>query len=97
MNFLWDVPFFRSQEGVLGRVLGGWQVNGLYFLSSGQRFTPTQVFNFAASERRKLFDNTFASGFIGLDNSARSGATRTPRAIRSASTRSMRRSYSAQT
>lgn len=68
MNFLWDVPFFRSQEGVLGRVLGGWQVNGLYFLSSGQRFTPSQVFNFAALGAASYIDNTFASGFIGLDN-----------------------------
>jgi len=68
MNFLWDVPFYRSQEGVLGRVLGGWQVNGLYFLSSGQRFTPSQVFNFAVLGGASYIDNTFASGFIGLDN-----------------------------
>ncbi|HET8675235.1 MAG TPA: TonB-dependent receptor, partial [Blastocatellia bacterium] len=68
MNFLWDVPFYRSQEGVLGRVLGGWQVNGLYFLSSGQRFTPSQFFNFAALGGASYIDNTFAAGFIGLDN-----------------------------
>lgn len=68
MNFLWDVPGFRSQEGVLGRVLGGWQVNGLYFLSSGQRYTPSQVFNFAAFGALSYEDTAFASGFIGLDN-----------------------------
>jgi outer membrane receptor protein involved in Fe transport len=44
-NFIYDVPFFREQRGVVGRVLGGWQVNGTYILTSGATFTPGQSFN----------------------------------------------------
>jgi hypothetical protein len=68
MNFLWDVPGFRNQEGVLGRVLGGWQINGLYFLSDGQRYTPTQ-FCLASCLGTGYEDTAFAAGFFGgIDN-----------------------------
>ena len=40
-NFLYDIPVFREQRGFLGRVLGGWQVNGVYILSSGAAYTPS--------------------------------------------------------
>jgi hypothetical protein len=45
INGIWDVPWFREQRGLLGRVFGGWQVSGIYILSSGQRYTPRQGFN----------------------------------------------------
>jgi Carboxypeptidase regulatory-like domain len=68
LNFLWDVPFFKNQEGVLGRVLGGWQMNGFYILGSGQRYTPTQFFN-ASVFGTGYEDTTFSAGFIGgIDN-----------------------------
>lgn len=41
-NFIWDVPYFREQRGVVGHLLGGWQFNGTYFLTSGATFTPGQ-------------------------------------------------------
>jgi outer membrane receptor protein involved in Fe transport len=44
-NFIWDIPYFREQRGVLGRILGGWQLNGTYFLTSGATFTPGQSSN----------------------------------------------------
>ncbi len=44
-NFIYDVPFFREQRGVVGHLLGGWQVNGTYILTSGATFTPGQTFN----------------------------------------------------
>jgi hypothetical protein len=40
-NFVFDVPFFKEQKGALGRVLGGWQINGTYILTSGAPFTPS--------------------------------------------------------
>lgn len=40
-NFLFDVPFFKEQSGVLGRILGGWQINGTYVLTSGAAYTPS--------------------------------------------------------
>ncbi len=37
-----ELPFHRSQQGWLGHTLGGWAVSGVYTLSSGQPFTPSQ-------------------------------------------------------
>jgi hypothetical protein len=45
LNFLYDVPFMKAQRGVLGHILGGWQVNGVYILTSGEPYTPGQFFN----------------------------------------------------
>jgi hypothetical protein len=44
-NFIYDVPFMKEQRGFVGKVLGGWQVNGTYILTSGATFTPGQTFN----------------------------------------------------
>lgn len=44
-NFIWDIPVRREQRGFLGRLLGGWQLNGTYFLTSGATFTPGQTSN----------------------------------------------------
>ncbi|MBI4482091.1 MAG: TonB-dependent receptor [Acidobacteria bacterium] len=38
-NYTCELPFLRSQEGVLGRILGGWQVNGVTTFASGNPFT----------------------------------------------------------
>jgi outer membrane receptor protein involved in Fe transport len=45
MNFIYDVPFHKEQRGLIGHLLGGWQLNGVYVLTSGQRYTPGQVTN----------------------------------------------------
>lgn len=39
-----DIPFLRSQPGIIGHVLGGWAVSGTYILQSGQGYTPSQIF-----------------------------------------------------
>jgi len=39
-NAIFDVPFFKQQKGFLGHLLGGWQVNAIYILTSGAAFTP---------------------------------------------------------
>jgi hypothetical protein len=38
-NFVYELPFFRDQKGVVGRFLGGWQTNGFVTLQSGTPFT----------------------------------------------------------
>ncbi len=38
-NFVYELPFFREQNGFLGRVLGGFQVNSLFTVQSGAPFT----------------------------------------------------------
>jgi len=39
INGVWELPMFRAQEGALGRLLGGWQINGFLTLQSGAPFT----------------------------------------------------------
>ena len=38
-NFLWEVPFMRSQPGMLGHLLGGWQINAIIPFQSGLPFS----------------------------------------------------------
>ena len=39
MSFIWDLPFYRESRGPVARVLGGWQVSGIFQASTGQPFT----------------------------------------------------------
>jgi len=66
MNFIWDVPLFKSEKGLVGHVLGGWQFNGTYNLASGRPFTPSQFCNFACVGLGYQ-DTSFQSNFVGLD------------------------------
>ncbi len=40
-TYLYQIPFFRSQEGFVGRVLGGWEVSGVTTFESGAPLTIT--------------------------------------------------------
>lgn len=40
VNSVWEAPMFRSQKGVIGKILGGWQVSPFLTLQSGAPFTP---------------------------------------------------------
>jgi hypothetical protein len=40
LNAVYELPFYRSQAGVLGRFLGGWQMGGFLTLQSGTPFGP---------------------------------------------------------
>jgi Carboxypeptidase regulatory-like domain len=42
LAFVEDIPYKRSQEGVIGHILGGWGFSGTYILQSGQPYTPSQ-------------------------------------------------------
>ena len=39
-NFVWELPFMRTQEGVVGKILGGWQFGSFFTFQSGAPFTP---------------------------------------------------------
>ncbi len=39
---VYDLPFYRAQKGLVGHVLGGWQVNTTYRYTSGQPYTTIQ-------------------------------------------------------
>ena len=34
-SYIYDLPFYKTQEGVTGKVLGGWQITGSTFMRSG--------------------------------------------------------------
>lgn len=40
-NFVYELPFYRNQEGVIGHILGGWQTSGIVYLYSGLPLTIT--------------------------------------------------------
>ncbi len=39
-NFIWELPVYRHQQGVLGHLLGGWQIGSFVTFQSGSPFTP---------------------------------------------------------
>ena len=39
-NFVWQLPVMRSQRGIAGTILGGWQVGSFFTFQSGAPFTP---------------------------------------------------------
>jgi hypothetical protein len=43
-NFVLELPWMREQRGFLGRVLGGWQANGIVLAGSGRPYTAAQFF-----------------------------------------------------
>jgi hypothetical protein len=40
VNGIWDLPLFANSSTKIQNLLGGWQVNGILSLQSGQPFTP---------------------------------------------------------
>jgi hypothetical protein len=74
VSFYEALPFFRSQPGLRGRVLGGWGVSGSYIIASGQPYTPVQ-FAENVSSGGNYFDTAFDSAFVGTLETARPFAT----------------------
>ncbi len=40
-SYVYNLPFYKNQEGFTGRVLGGWEVSGIVYLNSGNHLTPS--------------------------------------------------------
>jgi hypothetical protein len=38
-NFVYQLPFYKEQQGFVGRVLGGWQINSFFTIQSGAPFS----------------------------------------------------------
>jgi carboxypeptidase family protein len=70
LNAFEQFPFFRSQSGWIGHLLGGWGVSGNYILSSGEPYTPSQIFtNFFSGGVGS--DEPFDAAFIGTFETSR--------------------------
>ncbi len=75
-NWLYELPFgrgktFLNRGGVVDRLVGGWQVNGIVTLSDGTPFTigcfcgdRAQIGNIFNVERPNLLGNPKPSGFV---------------------------------
>jgi len=59
--FVYELPFFKSQHGFVGHLLGGYQANGTWRFSVGQLWTPA-TFAGANTSCQNSYDNTFFSG-----------------------------------
>jgi len=64
-NWIWDVPLFKNRDSLLGKIAGGWQLNGTYLLATGQRFTPFNFSNRFLGTTRSYMDSTWEGSFIG--------------------------------
>jgi len=38
-NYIWELPFWRTQDTLLKKILGGWQLSGVTFFQSGVPFS----------------------------------------------------------
>src|SRR5882724_6475032 len=62
LYLIYELPFYKGQNGFLGKLLGGYQTNVTWRFSSGQVWTPTQSTGGSNSACQNSFDATFYSG-----------------------------------
>ncbi|HVT96539.1 MAG TPA: TonB-dependent receptor [Acidobacteriaceae bacterium] len=58
-DFVYALPFYRTQQGVIGHVLGGWQLGGLVYMNGG---VPLTVTTSADPAGLGLLDSASAAG-----------------------------------
>lgn len=46
-HFVWTLPVYRGQSGVLRKILEGWKASGIVDVSSGSPFTPLQYIGYS--------------------------------------------------
>jgi hypothetical protein len=73
-SYVYSLPWYKSQEGFAGHVLGGWEVNGIFFANSGSHVTVTASRDPAGLGVR---GNSFSSGRPDLVGNPQSGAPQT--------------------
>jgi Carboxypeptidase regulatory-like domain len=71
VSFNEAIPFFKSQQGFIGHMFGGWSVAGTYILQSGQAYTPGEFFSAYALSPYNTSDLTFLSAFNSGSDTAR--------------------------
>jgi outer membrane receptor protein involved in Fe transport len=68
IDFVYELPFYREQKGVVGRLVGGWEVSGIVALDSG---LPISV---SASAGGTINGTTFADvGGLGIIGASPAG------------------------
>jgi hypothetical protein len=41
-SYVYDLPFYKNQQGFVGKVLGGWEISGITTIQTGQSLSITQ-------------------------------------------------------
>jgi len=68
IDFVYELPFYREQKGLVGRLVGGWEISGIVALDSG---LPISV---AASAGGAINGTTFTdAGGLGIIGSSPAG------------------------
>ncbi len=44
-NYIYELPFFKGQQGLEGKLLGGWELSGITSMVSGSSFSVTQAYD----------------------------------------------------
>jgi hypothetical protein len=70
LSFVELLPFYRSQHGLVGHLLGGWSLSGTYIISSGQNYTPAQLL-LNTYTGGTAYDSSFDLTDIGTFDTAR--------------------------
>ena len=65
-NFIWDIPAYKSQQGLIGHILGGWSLSGIYRWSTGRPMTPICFLCGTSAQARNVSDIGFNTTFIGV-------------------------------
>jgi carboxypeptidase family protein len=71
VNFFETLPFFREQHGLVGHILGGWQISADYIWASGQPYTAQQLADARLSALGNFYDSSFVANFVGGVDTAR--------------------------
>lgn len=66
LSFVYQIPVFKDQRGVLGHAFGGWQISGTYRALPGQPYTAQQT-NFGSPYN----DSVFGTNFVAPDGALR--------------------------
>jgi hypothetical protein len=74
INYVYELPFFRSSKGLTGSLVGGWQLSGVTFFRSGSPMSVTDSTDIAGvgpgsgSQPWNLIGDTAASGERGINH-----------------------------
>ena len=56
-SYLWELPWYKDQKGVIGHILGGWQYNGSWAFQSGAHWTAYESRGGAARDYNRDGEN----------------------------------------
>jgi hypothetical protein len=64
ISAIWDLPFFSKQNNLMGKILGGWQISGIWTRHTGFPWTP-KVDTSLRSESGEFFGPVRPIAYIG--------------------------------